>query len=65
MMSSFLWKSTEIIRPLLIIFVITPPKNTKNRILSAETVSTTCYGITTRAKERTTKNKTQVPQIKD
>lgn len=46
-------------------FVPKPPKRPKNPILSAETASTTCYGITTRAKERTTKNKTQVPQIKD
>lgn len=65
MMSSFLWKSTAIIRALSMNFVPKPPKNTKNRIQSAATVSTTCYGITTRAKERTTKNKTQVPQIKD
>lgn len=33
--------------------------------VSRNGASTTCYGITTKAKERTTKNKTQVPQIKD
>ena len=46
-------------------FVPKPPKRPKNPIQSAATVSTTCYGTTTKAKEKTIKNKTQVPQIKD
>lgn len=54
---SFLWKSTEIIRPLSIRFVMTPPKPPKTLTRSVATASTICYGTITRAKERTIKNK--------